>query len=266
MGYFTPAEMTANYSSAGEKKATTPALKLFLLAILAGWMIGFPAMVTDIACYTLDNASVIRMVSGVLFAFGLGLVIMTGAELFTGNTLMVISVLDRRVRIGGLLRNWGIVYVGNFVGTWMVSFLCARFGWMSAGENALALYCMKVAQTKMTQPFGNAFFMGVLCNILVTVGVLVALAGKDGISRFIGAWAPVMFFVTCGFNHSVADMGYCMAGLFAKAAYPLEAVAFEELTWGNYVLGNLLPVTLGNIVGGCAVGVIFWYCYAKRKQ
>lgn len=265
MGYFTPAEITANYSLAGAKKATTPALKLFLLAILAGWMITFPAMVTDIACYTLHNASVIRVVSGLLFAFGLGLVIMTGAELFTGNTLMVISVLDHKTSIFGILRNWGIVYAGNFAGAMMVSFLCARFGWMSAGENALAVYCMKVAQGKMVQPFGNAVVMGILCNILVTVGVLVALAGKDGISRFIGAWAPVMFFVTCGFNHSIADMGYCMAGLFAKAAYSVEASVFEQLTWGHYVCGNLIPVTLGNIIGGCAVGVIFWYSYAKKN-
>mgnify|MGYP000516681721 FL=1 len=131
---------------------------------------------------------------------------------------------------------------------------------------------MKVAVTKMTMPFANAFFMGVLCNILVTLGVLMSLAGKDGTSRFLGAWVPVMFFVTCGFNHSIADMTYCMLGLFAKnvPAYVSAAqeagVALESLTWGNYLLGNMLPVTLGNIVGGVAVGVTMWFSYLRGKK
>ena len=124
---------------------------------------------------------------------------------------------------------------------------------------------MKVAQGKMTMPFQNAFFMGVLCNILVTLGVLMSLAGKDGFSRVIGAWIPVCFFVTCGFNHSIADMTYCMLGLFDKQFYA-EGAAFEALTWENYFLGNMLPVTLGNIVGGCAVALLMWYCYVRKPK
>ena len=269
MNLFTAAETTANYASAGAAKAKLPVSKMLLLGILAGFLIGFPSCVTNMATYALDNNSTIRMVSGLLFAFGLGMVVITGAELFTGNTLITISVLDKKTTLAGMLRNWVFVYIGNFVGSMVLSFICAQFGWLSAGSNALAAFSMKLAVGKMTMPFQNAFFMGVLCNILVTIGVLLSLSGKDGVSRFIGAWAPVMFFVTCGFNHSIADMTYCMLGLFAKniPAYVEAAesagVALESLTWGNYFVGNLIPVTLGNLVGGVCVGALFWFAYLK---
>lgn len=269
MNLFTAAETTANYASAGAAKAKLPVSKMLLLGILAGFLIGFPSCVTNMATYALDNNSTIRMVSGLLFAFGLGMVVITGAELFTGNTLITISVLDKKTTLAGMLRNWVFVYIGNFVGSLVLSFICAQFGWLSAGSNALAAFSMKLAVGKMTMPFQNAFFMGVLCNILVTIGVLLSLSGKDGVSRFIGAWAPVMFFVTCGFNHSIADMTYCMLGLFAKniPAYVEAAesagVALESLTWGNYFVGNLIPVTLGNLVGGVCVGALFWFAYLK---
>ncbi len=269
MNLFTAAETTANYASAGAAKAKLPISKMVLMGILAGFLIGFPSCVTNMATYALDNNSTVRMVSGLLFAFGLGMVVITGAELFTGNTLITISVLDKKATLTGMLRNWVFVYIGNFIGSMALSFICAQFGWLSAGNNGLAVFSMKLAAGKMTMPFQNAFFMGVLCNILVTIGVLLSLSGKDGISRFIGAWAPVMFFVTCGFNHSIADMTYCMLGLFAKgnAAYVEAAqsagVALESLTWGNYFTGNLIPVTLGNLVGGVCVGALFWFAYLK---
>ena len=269
MNLFTAAETAANYANAGASKAKLPISKMLVLGVLAGFLIGFPSCVTNMATYALDNNSTVRMVSGLLFAFGLGMVVISGAELFTGNTLITISVLEKKATLAGMLRNWLFVYIGNFVGSMVLSFICAQFGWLSAGSNALAAASMRIAVGKMTMPFQNAFFMGVLCNILVTMGVLLSLSGKDGISRFIGAWAPVMFFVTCGFNHSIADMTYCMLGLFAKnvPAY-LEAaqaagVAVENLAWGNYLLGNLIPVTLGNIVGGVAVGFTFWFSFLR---
>lgn len=266
MNVFTPAEFSANYAVAGAGKTKLPLTKLFLLAVLAGFLIGFPALVTNMATYGLANNSVIRVVSGLLFAFGLGMVVLTGAELFTGNTLIIMSVLDKKATVAGMLRNWVVVLVGNFLGSLVLAFLCARFNWLGAGNNALADFSMKVAQGKMTMPFVNALVMGVLCNILVTLGVLLSLAGKDGVSRILGAWGPVMFFVVCGFNHSIADMTYCMLGLFAKCFYTAEAVAYPQLTWGNYLAGNLLPVTLGNLIGGCAVGVLFWFCYLRQSK
>ena len=243
MNLFTMAEAANNYSAAGAGKTKLPTAKMLLLGILAGFLIGVPSVVTNMATYTVVGNSTVRMISGILFAFGLGTVILTGAELFTGNTLILISVLDKKATAAGMLRNWILVYIGNFLGSMLLSFVCARFGWLNAANgdtaNALAIASMKVAQGKMTMPFQNAFFMGVLCNILVTLGVLMSLAGKDGFSRVIGAWIPVCFFVTCGFNHSIADMTYCMLGLFGKQFYA-EGAAFEALTWGHYFLGNML--------------------------
>lgn len=269
MNLFTAAETAANYANAGAAKTKLPISKMLVLGVLAGFLIGFPSCVTNMATYALDNNSTIRMISGLLFAFGLGMVVISGAELFTGNTLITISVLEKKATLGGMLRNWIFVYIGNFVGSMVLSFICAQFGWLSAGNGALAVASMRTAVSKMTMPFQNAFFMGILCNILVTIGVLLSLSGKDGISRFIGAWAPVMFFVTCGFNHSIADMTYCMLGLFAKnvpayvEAAQAAGVALDSLTWGQYIVGNLIPVTLGNIVGGAAVGFTFWFSFLR---
>lgn len=269
MNLFSAAETANNYSAAGAAKTKLPFWKMLILAILAGMLIGFPSAVTNMACYTQTSNSVSRIISGVLFAFGLGTVVLTGAELFTGNTLITISVLDKKAKLTGMLRNWIVVYIGNFIGSIFVAFLCAQFGWLNAANgdtpNALAIATMKVAQAKMTMPFWNAFFMGVLCNILVTLGVLLSLSAKDFTGRILGAWIPVMFFVVCGFNHSIADMTYCTMGLFAKNVYA-EGAAFTQLTWGNYFAGNMLPVTLGNILGGCMVGFIMWFCYVRKAE
>ena len=171
MNLFTPAETVANYAAAGAVKTQQTFLKLLLLGVAAGMLIGFPVCVTNMATYTVANASAVRIIAGVLFAFGLGVVILTGAELFTGNILIVISVLDRRTSVAAMLRNWGVVYMGNFLGALALSWVCARFGWLNAGDGALAAYTLHLAQSKMSMPFENAFFMGVLCNILVTVAV-----------------------------------------------------------------------------------------------
>ena len=270
MNLFTAAETANNYVTAGVAKTKYSIPKMLVLGILAGLLIGFPSCVTEMATFSVTNTSMVRMISGLLFAFGLGTVILTGAELFTGNTLITMSLLEKKVTLPSMLKNWLFVYIGNFLGSMLLSAICAYFGWLSAGSNALAVSAMKMAVGKMTMPFQNAFFMGVLCNILVTIGVLMSLAGKDGTSRFIGAWVPVMFFVTCGFNHSIADMTYCMLGLFAKnvTAYASAAaeagIALDSLTWGNYFVGNLIPVTLGNILGGVAVGVTMWYAYVRK--
>ena len=270
MNLFTSAEATENYANASVKKANLPIGKGLLLSILAGALIAFPGAVTNMAGYGIENNSVVRIISGLLFAFGLGMVILSGAELFTGNTLMTIGVMDGRVKFLKVLKSWVIVYIGNFIGSILVALGCAKFGWVNAGKGALAVYSMKVAVGKMTMPFINAFIMGIMCNILVTLGVLFSLSAKDVTGRILGAYTPVAFFVICGFNHSIADMFYCTLGLLCKSQYGAQAleagVNVAGLTWGNYFLGNMLPVTLGNIVGGVLVGFIFWYCNLKGNK
>lgn len=271
MNLFTPAETVANYAAIGVAKTKQPLVKLLLLGVAAGLLIGFPACVTNMVACTVTNMGMVRLLSGVLFAFGLGVVILTGSELFTGNTLLVISLLERQVTVGGVLRNWAAVYAGNLLGALALSTVCARFGWLAAGDGALAAYTFRVAAGKMTMPFENAFFMGVLCNILVTVAVLVSLSAKDVTGRILGAWAPVMFFVVAGFSHSIADMTYCGLALLGKTvpAYASAAQAagvdISSITWSNYFLNNMLPVTLGNTLGGLLVGSGAWYCFHRRE-
>lgn len=266
----TPSEFVGSYALIGQKKAKAPAMKLLALGILAGFLIGMGAAVTNTAGAALTNPSVAKIVSGLLFPFGLIMVILTGAELFTGNCLITISCLEKKADIKGMLRNWLYVYVGNFIGSILLALALAFSGQMNIGNGAVATYTMKVAAGKCALTFGDALVLGILCNILVCIGVMQALSSKNTIGRAIGAYLPIAFFVICGFEHSIANMTYITAGLFAKLvpAYTDAAAAagldLSALTWGNFLLKNLLPVTLGNILGGCGYAALVWFGHAVR--
>ena len=267
---FTPKECAANYAAAGAVKTRMPIVRMFLLAVLAGFFIAMGGAVTNTAAHTIDNVGTARVVCGLLFPFGLAMVVLTGAELFTGNTLITISVLDGQATVAGMLRNWGVVYLGNTVGAVLVAAGCAFGGQLNYSGGQLAVFTMKLAAGKCALPVGNAVILGVLCNVLVTTGVLLALSAKDLTGRVMGAYLPVAFFVICGFEHCIANLYYIPAGLFAKAIPAYAALAVESgvdisvLTWVNFLLRNLLPVTAGNIMGGAAMGALFWYCHGRK--
>lgn len=268
----TPSEFVNSYALIGQKKANNAATKLLVLGILAGFLIGMGAAVTNTAGHALTNPSVAKIVSGLLFPFGLIMVILTGAELFTGNCLITISVAEKKVDLKGMLRNWFYVYLGNFIGAVLLAMACTYSGPMNLNNNGVAVYTMKVAAGKCALTFGNAFVLGILCNILVCVAVAMSLMSKNTIGRAIGAYLPIAFFVICGFEHSVANMYYVTAGLLAKniPAYAEAAAAaglgIEALTWGNFFLHNLIPVTLGNIVGGCGFAALMWFGHGPQEQ
>ncbi len=267
----TPLEFVESYALIGQKKTKTPWLKLLVLGILAGFFIGMGATVTDTAGATLTSASVGKIVSGLLFPFGLIMVILTGSELFTGNCLITISCLEKKADLAGMLRNWLFVYVGNLIGSLLLAAADAFSGMMNLGGNAVAVNAMKVASGKCALTFGDAFVLGILCNILVCVAVMQALSSKTTVGRALGAYLPIAFFVIAGFEHSVANMTYISMGLFAKMvpAYTESAAAagldLSALTWGNFFLKNLLPVTLGNIVGGCGYAAAVWFGHAYGR-
>lgn len=271
MNLFTPKECASNYAAAGRVKTQMPVLKMFVLAVMAGFFIAVAGAVTNTSVHSIDNVGVARMICGLLFPFGLAMVVLTGAELFTGNTLITISVLDRQATVTGMLRNWSVVYPGNAVGAILVAAGCAYGGQLNYSGGQLAVFTMKLAAGKCTLPMGNAFILGILCNILVTVGVLLSLSAKDLTGRVTGAYLPVSFFVICGFEHCIANLYYIPAGLFAKTVPAYAALAVKSgvdltaLTWENFLLRNLLPVTLGNILGGTAVGALFWYCHGRTE-
>ncbi len=268
----TPAEIVETYAASGVGKARRRTGELILLGMLAGVLIAFGSAATNTAAYGMSNAWSVRTVCGLLFPFGLGMVIVLGAELFTGNCLMVISVLDRRCHMREVLRSWLIVYLANFAGAFLVAAGCALFGQMNYSDGLLAVYTMKMAAAKCAMPFANAVVSGFFCNFLVCLGVLMALSAKDTAGRLMGAFMPVCYFVLCGFEHCVANMFYIPAGLLAKTvpAYAAQAatagVDLSGLTVAGFLTGNLLPVTLGNFLGGAAVGVLMWYCHLKKKD
>ncbi len=270
MNLFTPAETVQNYAAAGAAKTRQPAWRLLLLGILAGFLIAMGAAVANTASHSVTNVGLARVVSGLLFPFGLAMVVLTGGELFTGNTLISISVLDRQATMLGLVRNWLIVYLGNFIGALLTAAGCAFSGQLNYSAGGLAIFAMKLAAGKCATPFGRAVILGIFCNVLVTLGVLLANSAKDLPGRVVGAYLPVSFFVICGFEHSVANMFYIPVGLFAKSIPSYVALAagvdLTGLTWGNFLLGNLLPVTLGNIIGGLLVGGLFWACWLKKER
>lgn len=271
MGLFTPGECAVNYAAAGAAKTRMPLAKMFLLAVLAGFLIAMGGAVTNTAAHSIDNVGIARMVSGLLFPFGLAMVVLTGAELFTGNTLIIISVLDRQATVTGMLRSWGVVYLGNAVGAMMAAAGCVYGGQLNYSGGQLAVFTIKLAAGKCALPVGNAVILGILCNVLVTAGVLLSLSAKDLIGRVAGAYLPVAFFVICGFEHCIANLYYIPAGLFAMTVPAYASLAAESgadltaLTWGSFLLCNLLPVTLGNILGGAAMGALFWYCHGRKN-
>lgn len=259
-----PAETVAAYAGAGAKKCALPPVRAFLLAVLAGALIAFAGAATNTAAHTAQGVGAVRLICGLIFPFGLGIVILMGAELFTGNCLIAISVLEKQATLGGMLKNWCIVYLGNFAGSLLVAAACAFTGQLDYSSGGLALFTMKLAAGKCALSFGSAVVLGMACNVLVCLGVLCAMTARDTAGKILGAYIPVALFVLCGFEHSVANMFYVPAGLFAKSVPVYAALAAESgldlsaLTWGNFLVRNLLPVTLGNILGGAGVGALLW--------
>ena len=271
LNLFSPSEFVKNFESIGRNKAEMPFLKLLFLAILAGLLIAFGGATSNAAIHSIDNVSVAKVVSGAIFPFGLIMVVMTGAELFTGNCLITISVLSKRTTFIRMLRNLIVVYIGNFLGAVLIAALCAYFGQMNMSSGALAVTTIKIAAAKCALPFSNAFVLGMLCNFLVCTAVMLASCAKDVAGKAIGAYVPICFFVICGFEHSIANMYYISAGLFANSIDKYAALAAQAgidtaaLTWGNFLSANILPVTLGNIVGGVVFAVIMWVSHKTSK-
>ena len=269
--FYNPSEVTALYAEVGAAKTKKPVSVLILLGILAGVLIAFGCAATNTAIYGIKDTWTARTVCGLLFPFGLGMVVASGAELFTGNCLISISVLDGKCTWTEMVRNWVIVYLSNFAGALLVAAGCAGFGQLNYSEGQLALFTMRLAAAKCAIPVQNAVVMGFFCNLLVTLGVIMAMSGKDVAGRVLGAFLPVAYFVICGFEHCVANMYYIAAGLIAKSApayaelAALNGLNLSNLTVARFLMGNLLPVTLGNILGGLCVGILFLYCYRPRS-
>lgn len=213
-----------------------------------------------------------RLVGGVAFSLGLYLVVVAGAELFTGNNLIVMAWASRKISSLALSRNWGVVYAGNFAGALATAALVFaseqwRFNDGTVGANAL-----RIAAAKTNLGFGQAVALGILCNALVCLAVWLCYSARSNIDKAISVVLPIAAFVASGFEHSVANMYFIPMGLFLKrddavvAAADLPAAQLANLTWGDFLLRNLAPMTIGNIIGGVAlVGAVYWFLYLRRR-
>ena len=268
---FTPAEVAKNVIGIGKNKAALPAGRMLMLSIMAGIFIALAAVGSNTISCTVESGSIAKILSGLVFPTGLTMVLLAGSELFTGNCLMVIPLIEREIKLKAMLRNWIIVYIGNFIGALLVTVLVYYGGQLDLFAGALAVNTIKVAAGKTSLTFVKGFCLGILCNFLVCIAVLISFAATTVAGKIVGLFLPIMLFILCGFEHSVANMYYGMAGLLANTNEVYHAAAAEtvsnigNLTAGNFFIGNLLPVTLGNIVGGSVlVGCVYWFSYLKK--
>lgn len=266
--HFSPAETTGNVIETGVKKSNHSIVRMLLLGILGGAFIAFASEGSNTAIHTIASVGVGKALAGALFSTGLMMVVISGAELFTGNVLMIMSFANRRISLTRLLRNWFWVYIGNFIGSMIIVFLIIFSGQFGFSAGLLGGFSIKVAAYKTSLSFLNAFSMGILCNWLVCMAVWMAASAKDITGKLFAIFFPIWLFITSGFEHSVANMYYIPAGILAKAnpVFLKQAIdlgvkeaALDNLNWGGFFVTNLLPVTLGNIVGALVfVGMIFW--------
>lgn len=257
-----PAEIAQNYVGIGKKKVETPILKLFILGIMAGIFIGIGAIAYQTATATIGG-SLGKLVGACMFPAGLALVLIAGSELFTGNCLLVIPFLEKEVKFSGVLRNWVFVYLGNFAGSIILALLVVYSHTPSQVDGALLDTMMTVASGKVALSFGDALLRGIICNMMVCLAVWMSFAGKTVPAKIMGLYFPIMIFVLGGFEHSVANMYYLAAGIFANSVY---GVGNAAVNWGAALVNNLLPVTIGNIIGGALIGITYWFLYLKVQR
>jgi formate/nitrite transporter len=261
------------------KKTTNNALKLLVLGILAGAYIGFGGEISNMVGH--DAAQFVGVglaafIKGAVFSVGLMLVVIAGAELFTGNTMITMSVLDGKSKFSGLLYNWSIVYVANLIGSVLLAYIMFGSGLLEGPNVAIGAAALKTAAGKASLAFWPAFFRGILCNWLVCLAVWMALTARNTIGKVWAIFFPIMAFVASGFEHSIANMYFIPIGILLKgvnevvAAATAAGLAPEKLAnvglYGFFVK-NLVPVTLGNIVGGgFFVATLYWLAYVRKGK
>lgn len=249
------------------KKSKYPIFKSIILGILAGMFISIGGFASSLVSHSIENAGVAKFVAGAIFPVGLILIIICGADLFTGNVLMVVSCAEKKVSIKRLLLNWTIIYVSNFIGAFIFALLIHESKVLDFNNYKLGGYVLKVAATKAALPFGQSLASGILCNILVSVAVWVSIGAKDAAGKIAAIWFPIMAFIVGGFEHCVANMYYFSIAMMNKnnakyiEAFNITPEKLEHLKLHN-IINNLIPVTLGNIIGGgLFIGLAFWAAF-----
>ena len=284
-----PQEMATRAEYLGVRKAETPFLKMFMLSVLAGAFIALGALfattvsagsmsITTAGGETIYSTGlpfgVTRLLTGLVFSLGLILVVVGGAELFTGNNLIVMAWANGKVTAGALLRNWGIVYVGNSVGSVGTAALMFFTRQYTFGANSIGIAALKTGVAKCDLTFIQAIALGTLCNALVCMAVWLTFSARSTVDKIAAIIFPITAFVAAGFEHSIANMYFIPYALFIKM-FDTDFIAkvadkvpnLDKLTWQAFWINNLLPVTIGNIIGGAVlVAAVYWAIFLRTSK
>jgi formate/nitrite transporter len=268
-----PPEMARRAEEVGAAKVSMDLGRLVALAVLAGAFIALGGIVSTVALAGAGDApwGAARVLAGVVFSVGLVLVVVGGAELFTGNNLIVMAWAGGRVRTPAVLRNWAIVYAGNFAGALGVALTACVGRLHENGGGAVGAAALEIAVAKLQPAFAQAVALGILCNVLVCLAVWMAYSARSTTDRVMAVVPPIAAFVAPGFEHSVANMYFVPFALLLTRLDPgfvaVHAVDAQALTWGTFLVRNLLPVTLGNVIGGTLlVGGVYWFVYLRPRR
>jgi formate transporter len=276
---FPPAKMASRMEEIGVSKANLRSGTMFALAVLAGAFIACGAIFATTTTTGLAAAGmgygVVKLLGGLVFCLGLIGVVVAGAELFTGNNLIIMAFANGRVPFTAVLRNWGIVYVGNFVGSIATAAVMLLTKQFTSSSGALGANALGIATAKCNLDFVQAIALGTMCNALVCLAVWLCISARSTTDKILAIIFPITAFVAAGFEHSVANMYFIPMGLLIKGFAPASfweaigktAADYSSLTWGAFFLKNLLPVTIGNIIGGVGfVGLAYWYIYLRPQK
>ena len=275
MGFQTITEVIEQNIQNGIKKTNLTTKKLILLGIAAGFFIGIGAEASSLAMHGISNVGLARTVAGAVFPIGLMLIVLLGGELFTGNCLISMAVYDKKTKLKGIIRNLTIVYISNFIGAALMAWMINNCGQLNFSDGGAGAFTIKVALGKVGIDPMQAIVSGILCNVLVCLAIFMAATAKDVAGKCIAIFFPIFVFVISGFEHCVANMYYIPAGIFAlqnplyaAKATELYGITAEQLSGLNFgtIFSNLIPVTIGNIIGGMVfVGLLYWYLYRKKE-
>ena len=285
-----PADMAVRAEEGGVKRILTDPLTLLVLGVLAGAFISFGAIfATTVSAGSIHIAAsdggaafsaglpygLVKLLTGVAFSLGLILVVIAGAELFTGNNLIVMAWASGKVKTRALLLNWVIVFAGNFVGAFVTAGLMFYTTQYTFGGGSVGLAALSAANSKASLAFVPALTLGIMCNALVCLSSWMCYSARTSVDRIFTIIPPIAAFVAAGFEHCIANIYYIPMGLFIKAGAPdsfwasigKSAADFPGLTWENFLVGNLIPVTIGNIIGGSImVAAVYWFVYLRKNR
>lgn len=275
MNHLKPADILERILESAEVKSKMPLKRLIIFGIFAGVYIAFAGAGANMASFNLlanpETFGLGKILSGTIFTAGLIMVVLGGAELFTGNTTMLAAVVHRRITLSSMLKNWVIVYICNLIGGVLIAFMVSYSGGLGAGDGMLGAMTVRIAAGKVNMDFGQALVSGIMCNWLVCMAVWLSTGAQTTVGKIFSIFFPIWLFVTAGFEHCVANMFFIPAGIFAKESELFLSIsgigseALSNLTWGGMLVNNMLPVTVGNIIGGAVCVAMGYYTALQDK-